>query len=207
MTSQRANQLSEKFYTRRSLVNSKRIKKGANYTFFSKEKAKMIKIKVKDREISLPKNSKYLLPGNRSNFFDFFRLSVISKISITDIFDQFQFHHFQFHTISNRFSLNFQFLNISKFRVGVFGFFSGFWFWTVGNFFFERQKKMDIISSQRSWDYDSLIFTIYHLTHLMNLVMHFFKVGCKFCREIVNCFHEIVPKIRLNSEKFQNFHF
>lgn len=129
MTSQRANQLSEKFYTRRSLVNSKRIKKGANYTFLVKRKSKMIKIKLTDREISLPKNSKYLLPGNRSNFFDFFfRLSVISKISKTDIFDQFQFHHFQFHTISNRFSLNFQFLNISKFRVGVFGFgfFSGF---------------------------------------------------------------------------------
>ena len=29
----------------------------------------------------------------------------------------------------------------------------------------------------------------------MNLAMHFFKVGCKFCREIVNCSHEIVPKM------------
>lgn len=166
----------------------------------------MIKIKVKDREISLPKNSKYLLPGNRSIFF---RLPVISKISKTDIFDQFQFHHFQFQGISIRFSLNLRFLNISKF--------SGwsFWVWVFfgilimnrGKLFFERQKKMDIISSQRSWDYDSLIFTIYHLTHMMNLAMHFFKVGCKFCREIVNCSHEIVPKIRMNSEKLQIFHF
>ena len=34
----------------------------------------MIKLKLKDREISLPKNSKYLLPGNRStlNFIPLF---------------------------------------------------------------------------------------------------------------------------------------
>ena len=141
----------------------------------------MIKLKLNDREISLPKNSKYLLPGNRStlgfslDFQDFLDFSIILKISKTDILHVCQFHHHvrvHSHQILNNF-----FVFRKKYFLG--------WVWvslilTRGNISrVERQKKMDIISSQRSWDYDSLIFTIYHLTHLMNLAMHFFKARCK----------------------------
>ena len=40
MTSQRANQLSEKFFTRRSLVRFKKDKKGRQLHIFSEEKVK-----------------------------------------------------------------------------------------------------------------------------------------------------------------------
>lgn len=151
----------------------KKDKKGRQLHIFCTEKVKMIKLKLKDREISLPKNSKYLLPGNRST------LNFIPLFGFFSNFENIKIWHFEPFSppcsILNFFTV-FEYFVIFGSGLGILG--SDINRENISRV--ERQKKMDIISSQRSWDYDSLIFTIYHLTHLMNLAMHFFKAGCKF---------------------------